>query len=36
MFNALVVEKTESGTHAAVREISYEALPAWDVSVSVD
>ena len=36
MFNALVVEKTESGTHAAVREISYEDLPAGDVTVAVE
>ena len=36
MFNALVVEKTESGTHAAVREISYEDLPAGDVTVTVE
>ena len=36
MFNALVVVKTESGTHAAVREISYEDLPAGDVTVAVE
>ena len=36
MFNALVVEKTESGTHAAVRKISYEDLPAGDVTVAVE
>ena len=36
MFNALVVEKTVSGTHAAVREISYEDLPAGDVTVAVE
>ena len=36
MFNALVVEKTEMGTHAAVREISYEDLPAGDVTVAVE
>ena len=36
MFNALVVEKTESGIHAAVREISYEDLPAGDVTVAVE
>ena len=36
MFNALVVEKTESSTHAAVREISYEDLPAGDVTVAVE
>ena len=36
MFNALVVEKTESGTHAVVREISYEDLPAGDVTVAVE
>ena len=36
MFNALVVEKTESGTHAAVHEISYEDLPAGDVTVAVE
>ena len=36
MFSALVVEKTEMGTHAAVREISYEDLPAGDVTVAVE
>ena len=36
MFNALVVEKTESGTHAEVCEISYEDLPAGDVTVAVE
>ena len=36
MFNALVVEKTESGIHAAVQEISYEDLPAGDVTVAVE
>ena len=36
MFNALVVEKTETGTHAAVREISYDDLPAGDVTVLVE
>ena len=36
MFNALVVEKTESGIYAAVREISYEDLPAGDVTVAVE
>ena len=30
MFNALVVEKTETGTDAAVREISYDDLPLGD------
>lgn len=36
MFNALVVEKTEDGTHAEVRSVSYDDLPAGDVTVSVD
>ena len=36
MFNALVVEKTETGTVAAVREISYEDLPTGDVTVAVE
>ncbi len=36
MFNALVVEKTETGTHAAVCEISYDDLPAGDVTVLVE
>ena len=36
MFKALVVEKIETGTHAAVREISYDDLPAGDVTVSVE
>ena len=36
MFNALVVEKTESGTQADLRQISYDDLPAIDVTVAVD
>ena len=36
MFNALVVEKTESGTQADLRQISYDDLPAGDVTVAVD
>lgn len=36
MFNALVVEKTEDGTHAEVRSVSYDDLPEGDVTVSVD
>ena len=36
MFNALIVEKTEDGTHAEVRSVSYDDLPAGDVTVSVD
>lgn len=36
MFNALVVEKTEDGTHAEVRSVSYDDLPAGEVTVSVD
>ena len=36
MFKALVVEKIETGTHAAVREISYDDLPAGDVTVLVE
>ena len=36
MFNALVVEKTETGTVAAVREISYDDLPTGDVTVAVE
>jgi len=36
MFNALVVEKAEIGTHAAVREISYEDLPHGDVTIAVE
>ena len=36
MFNALVVEKTEDGTHAEVRPVSYDDLPAGNVTVSVD
>ena len=36
MFNALVVEKTEDGTNAEVRSVSYDDLPAGDVTVSVD
>ena len=36
MFNALVVEKTEAGTQAALRQISYDDLPAGDVTVAVD
>ena len=36
MFNALVVEKTETGTQADLRQISYDDLPAGDVTVAVD
>ena len=36
MFNALVVEKTETGTDAVVREISYDDLPLGDVTVAVE
>ena len=36
MFNALVVEKTETGTQADLRQISYDDLPEGDVTVEVD
>ncbi len=37
MFNALVVEKDEEGkTHAAVKELSLDDLPAGDVTVAVE
>ena len=36
MFNALVVQKTETGTQADLRQISYDDLPAGDVTVAVD
>jgi acrylyl-CoA reductase (NADPH) len=36
MFKALVVEKTETGTQADLRQISYDDLPAGDVTVAVD
>jgi acrylyl-CoA reductase (NADPH) len=37
MFKALVVEKSEDGTtHAAVRELSEDSLPAGEVTVAVE
>ena len=36
MFNALVVEKTDNGTEALVRKVSYNDLPNGEVTVDVD
>ena len=36
MFNALVVEKTDNGTEALVRKVSYDDLPNGDVTVDID
>ena len=36
MFNALVVEKTDNGTEALVRKVSYDDLPNGEVTVDID
>ena len=36
MFNALVVEKTDNGTEALVRKVSYNDLPNGEVTVDID
>ena len=36
MFNALVIEKTDNGTEALVRKVSYDDLPNGDVTVDID
>ena len=36
MFNALVVQKTDNGTEALVRKVSYDDLPNGEVTVDID
>jgi len=36
VFNALVVEKTDNGTEALVRKVSYDDLPNGEVTVDID
>ncbi|MGZ9809699.1 MDR family oxidoreductase [Pseudoroseicyclus sp. H15] len=36
MFNALIVEKTDDGTHASVQQIDESRLPEGDVTVAVE